>query len=173
VGLARDLAAELKSWIGGWAEAVPIADALLGPVQPESLPKGMVGDELRQLIPWLRRSTEMQPGDVRRLGKLLGVDYVLVIGVDGERLNARLFSVRQGKFSPQAHVATLEQRGTLQRYVRTQLAPQREEKSAWASFKKRWWIWAAAAGLAAVTIGVALGTDSGDRSGALRVRVYR
>jgi hypothetical protein len=60
--------------------------------------------------------------------------------------------------------------GPLRDYVLGQTRPAARKPAA---KRTRWWIWIAAAGVAALTLGLALSAGGDDTSGDLRVRVGR
>jgi hypothetical protein len=166
-GRARET---LAPHLGGWAREQGIAAYLEGRPHSARLPSGETGRELGLLCERLRAGQALQK-DLSDLGRLLGVDYLLLVRVRGRTLAARLFSVGRGSYAPQGYEAPADDLGRLRDYVREQTrAPARPAKSG--SRWGRWWIWALAAGVGALTVGLALGAKS-DESGDLRIRVSR
>ncbi len=168
--LARRAREALAAHLGGWAREEGIAATLEGRSHPTALPSGETGRELGLLCGRLR-SGQAGQRDLEALGRLLGVDYLLVLRVRGQSLSARLFSVGRGSYAPQGYEAAAGDVARLRAYVaeqtRTSGAPAKPG-SRWG----RWWIWALAAGVAALTVGLTLGAKS-DEQGDLRIRVSR
>jgi hypothetical protein len=157
----------LRPHLGGWARQVGIEAYLAGRPHPGSLPVGDTGKDLVRLVERVRTRSASR-GDLQDLGRLLGVDYLLLIRVRASTYVARLFSVHQGSYAPGQLEARLTEEGRLQQYVKAQATRGKVFKTS----RYRWWVWGIAAAIAAVTIGLALaGRD--ERSGDLRVRVSR
>jgi hypothetical protein len=98
------------------------------------------------------------------------VDYLLLVRGRSSGFRAHLFSVRRQAFAPQGFTGSEEQIDRLTRYVLDQTGAMQPPPKR--LLGKRWWIWAIAAGLAAVTIGLAV-SASDDTKGDLRIQVRR
>lgn len=175
--IALSVETELAGWIDGWAREPAVAAALLGKPAPSSLPAGKVATKLERLLQTLRQDGPLEQKALAELGQLLGVDYILALKVPAAGLAAHLYSVRRRALAPQRFRSEHRKPSDLRRYILLQVAaPVAEEgpwhAGIWKRFKKRWWVWALVAGLGAVTLGVALGTNQGD-SGTLKVHIHR
>jgi hypothetical protein len=172
--------AELAAHAGGWAREQSVA-ALLAGRAPGPAP-GQTGQELAALVERLRAGAQEGAAgrrnssgkDLADLGRLLGVDYLLLVRVRGRSLTARLYSVSRAQYSPHSLEAGAHEPARLRSYLRQELhgagaqPRRRPSKPAWS----RWWVWALAVGLGGLTIGLALSTRAGD-SGDLRIRISR
>ena len=162
----------LHRWIGGWAQQPGVADNLVGKPHPGVLPSNESGQDLGQLLQRLRSSGRPSTSQLWQLGRLLGVDYLVVLHVRKARLSARLFSVQRQRWAPQG----FEQQGhdveALRTYVLDQGRAGQKRKLASSSWRKKWWVWAIAGALAAVTLGFAL-AEGDSNSGTLRIKVTR
>jgi len=167
--VAERAAEALKSYVGGWARQPPIAAYLAGRPNPGPLPAGDVGRELTSLVERLRLR-QAQGRDLSDLGRLLGVDYLLLLHLKPSGYAARLFSIHRQAYSPQGLEAKGHDMGLLREYLReqTRIPKEAPKKRSWA----RYWIWGAAAVLGAVTLGLALSAKD-DTKGDLRIRVTR
>jgi len=159
---------ELGALVGGWSQQPGVGALLTGRPGPGSLPAGQTGKDLLRLVVRLRSDRTATGTDIAALGRLLGVDYLLLIRVRESTIAAQLYSVHRGRYAPNAFAGKVTEVARLRDYVREQTAQRAPAKRA----STRWWIWAIAAGLAALTIGLAVsGRD--DSVGDLRVRVSR
>jgi len=171
--VAQRAAEQLNRHAGGWARHAPVAAVLAGKPHAGGLPRGHVGRELAAALQRVRQGRRLSPADLFELGRLLAVDYLVVLRVHERTLSARLFSVHRRGFSPQGFEARDHSVTQLSGYVRAQVrdassaAPPKRQ-----SWLRRWWFWATAAGVAALTIGLAA-TSGDERSGDLRIRVVR
>jgi len=175
--VAQGVAKELGDWVDGWAREPVVAAALMGKPAAASLPSGQVVTKLGRLLATLRQQGALDQKALGELGKLLGVDYVLVLKIPAGGLAAHLFSVRRRALAPERFRSEHRRGSALRQYVVSQVAAPVTTSGPWHSgiwqrFKKRWWVWAIVAGLGAVTLGVALGTGQGD-SGTLNVHIHR
>ncbi len=160
----------LKPLIGAWARDPGIAAYLAGRPNPGALPGGETGQELVRRVDSLRAAQRPAEEDLSALGRLLGVDYLLLLQVRARTVSARLYSVPRGRYAPRGFEADTGQLATVAAYVRDQAqggapAPRKSPT--------RWWIWAIAAGVGALTLGLALGLQGDDPSGELRIRASR
>jgi hypothetical protein len=166
--VARRAREALSPHLGGWAREPGIAAFLEGGHHPTALPSGETGRELALLHERLRAGKALAR-DLADLGRLLGVDYLLLLRVRGRTLSAHLFSVGRASYAPQSYEAGVDDVERLRAYVAHQTrAPATAPRSG--SRWGRWWIWALAAGVGALTVGLALGAKS-DEKGDLRIRV--
>lgn len=160
----------LRDHVGGWARQPGINAFLAGRPNPGPLPVGDTGKDLVRLVERVRSSPRTSSKDLSALGKLLGVDYLLLLRAQSSGFRAHLFSVRRQAFAPQGFTGTKEQIDRLTTYVLDQTGEKQPAPKR--LLGKRWWIWAIAAGLAAVTIGLAV-SASDDTKGDLRIQVKR
>ncbi len=166
-----------SSWVGGWARQPGIGDHLVGKPQPRVLPSNESGQDLAELLQKLRSRGTPSTSALWQLGRLLGVDYLLVLKVGKRKVSARLFSVHRQRWAPQGYEGADHAVAPLKRYVLAQAGATRQRRrgkngasgSFWA---KKWWVWAIAGALAAVTLGFAL-SDNDESAGTLRIRVTR
>jgi hypothetical protein len=174
--VAEKARVELSSWAGGWARQPGIADHLVGKPQPRVLPSNESGQDLAELLQKLRTQGTPSSSSLWQIGRLLGVDYLLVLKVRKSRVSARLFSVHRQRWAPQGYERAGHQVAPLKRYVLAQAGvkrgKRRGKKASGSWWARKWWVWAVAGALAAVTIGFAL-SDSDDSAGTLRIRVKR
>jgi len=170
--LTERAARQLRRFVGGWARQPGISALLGGRPNPGALPVGITGQDLVKLVDRVRAGRRPAVNDLAELGKLLGVDYLLLLAVKDKpaSFTARLFSTHGRSFAPQELRGRADQLQLLRPYVQDQTRPPPERKGLLAG--KSWWIWAIAAGLAAVTIGLAV-SASDDSAGDLRIRVSR
>ena len=166
---AREVTRKLEPLMGGWARQPGIAAYLTGRPNPGALPVGDTGKDLARLGDRLRSSGRPSPRDLSALGRLLGVDYLLLLKVKPKHLSARLFSVRRGTYAPQGFEGKPSDSDTLLAYVKAQTRKPAQKKKI---SRTKWIIWGVAAALAAVTIGLALAAQE-ETSGDLRIRVSR
>ena len=167
--VAEQVTRKMDHLVGGWARQPGIASYLAGRPNPGALPVGDTGRDLVRLGDRLRASGRPATGDLSALGRLLGVDYLLLLKVKPQHLSARLFSVHRGTYAPQGFEGKPADSGTLLEYVKTQTQKPAPKKKI---SKAKWIIWGVAAALAAVTIGLALAASE-ETSGDLRIRVTR
>lgn len=174
VEATREAHEALKQHVGGWARQPGIADFMAGaPLKPDALPKGAAGEDLERLVLAVREATGAPDnGDLGNLGQLLGVDYLLLVKVKGERLSARLFSVPGRSFGPRGFEDKVGATARLKAYVLDQSGQKAEAEKEKGLFGKRWWIWAVA-GAVAVTGVVLIFTLPDDTAGDLKIRVTR
>jgi hypothetical protein len=155
----------LRDLVGGQARQPGVAAYLIG--RPEGkLPAGEVGKELEVLVGRLR-SRQTSQGELGSLGRLLSVDYLLLMAVRGGGYTARLFSVHRLSYAPDTLQSPFGDSAELRAYVRQQTRPARASVKSWL---KRWWVVGLAAVVCGVTLGVALGTGHDQNSGELRIR---
>jgi hypothetical protein len=166
--VAQRAARDLGDLVGGWAKQPGIAALLAGRPSPGPVPTGDTGRDLVQQVQQIRSTRTPDPTKLAALGRLLGVDYLLLLQVKPSTLSARLFSVRLGSYAPQGFEGKSGDTANLKAYVlhQTRAQPGKEKT------RTRWWIWAIAGVLAAVTVGLSLGLTDSD-SGDLRIRVHR
>lgn len=157
--------------VGGWAGQPGISDFLAGRPNPGALPVGQTGKDLVRLVERVRTERVASRRDLTDLGRLLGVDYLLLMRVGRRAFVARLYSVRRAQYSPHALEAKNAQVSRLEAWVLEESGAGQAQKPR-SGTRFRWWIWAVAGGLAALTLGLALGTGS-DTEGDLRIRVSR
>ena len=169
--VARRVTRQMEHLVGGWARDPGIAKYLAGRPNPGVLPVGDTGKDLSRLVDRVRSGGRPSTADLGSLGRLLGVDYLLLLKVKAETLSARLFSVRGGTYAPQGFEAKQADGKSLLAYVEAQTHKKKVAKKKKISTTK-WIIWGVAAALAAVTIGLAL-SSTDDTSGDLRIRVHR
>jgi hypothetical protein len=159
----------LARHVGGWSGQPGISDFLAGKPNPGALPVGQTGKDLVRLVERVRTERVASRRDLTDLGRLLGVDYLLLMRVGRSTFVARLYSVRRARYSPHRLEARNAEVSRLEPWVLEETgAGQKTSKKTYS----KWWIWAVAGGLAALTIGLALGTGS-DTEGDLRIRVSR
>jgi hypothetical protein len=139
-----------------------------GAAKASGLPAGEAGKEIAALVE-RARTRSAAPGELGSLGRLLGVDYLLLVLVRGHGYSARLFSVHRLAYSPDTLESSVGDTTELRPYLRQQTRP---AKSSVKSFLRRWWIVGLIAVVSGVTLGVALGTRSSD-TGDLRIRATR
>ena len=170
----RQAGETLKVHVGGWARQQGIADYLAGaPLKKDALPEGATGEDLERLILAVREATGTPDiGDLGNLGQLLGVDYLLLIKVDKERLKAQLFSVPGRKFGPRGFDDKVGANERLKAYVLDQSGQKAEAEMKKGLFGKRWWIWAVAGAVAVAGV-VLIFTLPDDTTGDLKIRVTR
>jgi len=163
------LADGLKDSLGGLARQPAVTAYLAGQPNPGALPAGDAGREITVLVDRVR-GRQASSGELASLGRLLGVDYLLLVTVRGRGYTSRLFSVHRLSYAPETLESSLGDPAPLRTYLRVQTRPApRPTAKAWL---KRWWV----AGLVAVVGGVTLGLALANRdqsSGDLRVRVSR
>ena len=167
--VAEQVTKKMDHLVGGWARQPGIAAYLAGRPNPGALPVGDTGKDLARLGDRLRAPGRPRSGDLSALGRLLGVDYLLLLKVKPEQLSARLFSVRRGSYAPQGFEGKPADSQTLLEYVKAQTGKPAPKKKI---SRTKWIIWGVAAALAAVTIGLALAAAE-ETSGDLRIRVSR
>ena len=159
----------LGTLVGGWARQPSIAGFLAGRPNPGALPVGDVGKDLTMLVERLR-ARQASSGEIAALGRLLGVDYLVLLRVSATGYAARLFSVQRASYAPGA---PLEVKGSdvdlLRGYLHDQTRPPAKSKRSWRS---RWWIWGIVAAVAGVTIGLAV-SQKDDSKGDLRIGISR
>jgi len=165
----RQASEAFGAMIGGWARQPGIAAYLWWRPSPGALPVGDTGRDLVRLVEQVRSSSTPSTSDLGELGRLLGVDYLLLLKVKTRTVSARLFSVLRQQYAPRGFEAPAANLDQIKAYVMDQTR-HKQEKS---KLVTRWWIWAIAAGVAALTLGLALGTQSDDGSGDLRIRVNK
>jgi hypothetical protein len=158
----------LRAKIGGWARQSSIAAFLAAQPNPGALPTGDVGQELVTHVERLRGKALRQQ-DLSALGRLLGVDYLLLFKIYPQRFTATLYSVPRQLYAPQSLEASRADLSLIVSYVQTQT---RTAAKAAPARWTRWWFWALAAGVGGLTLGLAL-TAKDDSSGSLRIRVER
>ena len=167
--VAEQGAKKMDHLVGGWARQPGIAAYLSGRPNPGALPVGDTGKDMVRLGDRIRGPGRPAVRDLSALGRLLGVDYLLLLKVKPQHLSARLFSVRRGTYAPQGFEGKPTDSGTLLDYVKAQTRkPEPKKKIS----KTKWIIWGVAAALAAVTIGLAVAASE-ETSGDLRIRVSR
>jgi hypothetical protein len=166
--VAQKAARELGDLVGGWARQAGISAFLAGRPSPGSLPAGDTGEDLVRQVEHIRTTRSPDTGKLAALGRLLGVDYLLLLQIRPATLSARLFSVRLGAYAPQGFEGKPKDTARLKAYVLAQTRASGGEKKT----RVRWWIWAIAGVVAAVTVGLALGL-SDSNSGDLRIQVHR
>ena len=159
----------LGELLGGWARQPGIAEFLAAQPNPGSLPTGDTGRDLQLLVERVRATRQPASHDLFRLGQLLAVDYLLLLVVRKHTLSARLFSVHRQSYAPQGFEGADQRVEPLRGYLEAQLRQPEPVAKRW---KRRWWLLAAVAGVAALTIGLALGTGDGS-SGDLKIVVHR
>ena len=126
--------------------------------------------DLGLLLQRIRSGGRAAGADLWKLGRLLGVDYLLLLKVRRSGMRAHLYSVTRQRYSPDELVSGDQRVERLAGYIAAQVRSKPKKKPpAW---RRRWWVWLIAAGLGAVTIGLAL-SASDDTKGALRIRVSR
>jgi hypothetical protein len=165
----------ITSLVGGWATQPSIAAYLAG--RSSSLPTGEIGQSLSRLVERARgRQASMK--DLAELGRLLGVDYLLLLSVGHPGFAARLFSVARQSYSPAGLEAKTRDLSLLRTYLRQQVRPADPEPSSkggkwsWKRNWKRYLIFGAAIAVASVTLGFSL-SQRNETSGDLRIRVSR
>lgn len=170
--------AALKPHVGGWARQQKIAEFLAGaPLEADAMPEGAAGEDLERLV-LAARGADGPPdkGDLGNLGQLLGVDYLLLIKVKGERLTAQLFSVPGRQFGPRGFDEKLgEGAETIQRlkaYVLDQSGQKKKAALKKGFWGKRWWIWAVAGAVAVAGVVLIFALPE-DTTGDLKIRVTR
>jgi hypothetical protein len=99
--MAQKVRLLLARYARGWAEQPGIADNLVGKPNPAVLPADEVGKQLPVLLQKLRMGGRPSSSTLWQLGRLVGVDYLLLVKVRGKKLSARLFSVNRQRFAPQ------------------------------------------------------------------------
>jgi hypothetical protein len=162
------LADALKDSLGGLARQASVTAYLVGQPNAGALPAGDAGQEITVLVDRVR-GRQASSGEIASLGRLLGVDYLLLVTVRGRGYACRLFSVHRLTYAPETLESSLGDPGTVRDYLRAQTRPARPTARSWL---KRWWV----AGLVAVVGGVTLGLALANRdqsSGDLRIRVSR
>ena len=174
VEATREANALLKKHVGGWARQAGIADFLAGaPLKPETLPEGAAGEDLERLVLAVREATGTpDTGDLGNLGQLLGVDYLLLVKVNKQRLSAQLFSVPARSFGPRGFEDKLGATQRLKAYVLDQSGQKAAAEKKKGLFGKRWWIWAVAGAVAVAGV-VLIFTLPDDTAGDLKIRVTR
>jgi hypothetical protein len=163
--LTSRAAGSLQDSVGGLARQPAVAAYLAGSGEARELPPGDVGKEIAALVV-RARTRNAAPGELGSLGRLLGVDYLLLVLVRGHGYSTRLFSVHRLAYSPDTLESSMGDTTALRPYLRQQTRP---AKSSVKSFLRRWWIVGLIAVVSGVTLGVALGTRSSD-TGDLRIR---
>ncbi len=167
--VAERVTRELDPLVGGWARQPGIAAYLTGRPNPGALPVGDTGKDLVRLGDRVRGPGQPSTRDLAALGRILGVDYLLLLKVKPKQLSARLFSVRRGSYAPQGFEGKPADSLVLRQYVEAQTRKPAGKKK---TSKTKWIIWGVAAALAAVTIGLAVAASE-DTSGDLRIKVHR
>lgn len=167
--VAERVTRELDPLVGGWARQPGIAAYLTGRPNPGALPVGDTGKDLVRLGDRVRGPGQPSTRDLSALGRILGVDYLLLLKVKPKLLSARLFSVRRGSYAPQGFEGKPADSATLRQYVEAQTRKPAAKKKI---SRTKWIIWGVAAALAAVTIGLAVAASE-DTSGDLRIKVHR
>jgi len=166
--VAARCARAVSAQIGTWARQPGVEAYLLGRPSPGALPVGDAGRDLVRLVERARTERAATRSELGDLGRVLGVDYLLLIRVRASTFVARLFSVHRQSYAPSTLEAPLGEVERLRGYVREALVAGEPRKGT----RWRWWVWGIAAALAAVTVGLALsGRD--ETSGDLRIRVSR
>ena len=164
------VARALGPHLGGWTRQPGVDAFLAGRPSPGALPVGKTGEDLVRLVEKLREDRSPSRTELTELGRLLGVDYLLLVRVGARSLVARLYSVHRQADAPEGFEGRVGDEARLRDYVLAQTrGPSRPAGRRWS----RWWIWAAAAGLAALTIGLAVSSGGDDAKGDLRIRVTR
>jgi len=161
----------LSSYVGGWSGQPGVAAYLEGRPSPGALPMGQIGQGLVRLSERVRSESRASSQDLTDLGRLLGVDYLALVRVRGRSYVVRLYSVRSASYAP----GTFEGRtaGELStKGLKEYVVQQTRAGGKVIVNRPRWWIWAAAAGVAALTLTLVL-TTGRDSSGDLRIRVTR
>ncbi len=167
--LVSRAAEALGPHVGGWASQPSIAAFLAGEQNPGALPSGDVGQELTSLVAGLRAG-KSSARELTALGRLLGVDYLLLLRVKPSRYSAKLYSVGTQSYAPRSFDSATHDLRLLKSYVKEQAG--QKKRPAKKSAISRWWMLAAAAGLAGITIGLALSSGD-DHSGDLTITVRR
>ena len=164
------VARSLGPHLGGWTRQPGVDAFLAGRPSPGALPVGKTGEDLVRLVEKLREDRSPSRSALTELGRLLGVDYLLLVRVGARSVVARLYSVHRQAYAPESFEGQVGEEGRLRDYVLAQTrGPSRPAGRRWS----HWWIWAAAAGLAALTIGLAVSSGGDDATGDLRIRVTR
>lgn len=163
----------LASFSGGWAKTPSVAASLAGDPAAGVLPNADVGRLLNQLLERLRRPGRPSIGDLFRLGRLLGVDYLLLMRVRGgatssASISARIFSVHRQEYAPQGFEREDDRIAGLKSYVKHQIGGRKGK----GTIRERWWVWAIAGAVAAVTL-VLSALNENDQEGTLKIRVKR
>lgn len=154
--------------LGGLARQPSVAALLAGRPNPGPLPAGDAGKEIAVLVDRVR-SRQASSGELASLGRLLGVDYLLLVAVRGSGYTARLFSVHRGAYSPDTLDAPTGDISQLRFELRQQTRPVKPTTRSWL---KRWWVVGLVAAVGGVTLGLAL-ANRDQSSGDLRIRVSR
>lgn len=163
------VARALGPHLGGWTRQPGVDAFLAGRPSPGALPVGKTGEDLVRLVEKLREDRSPSRSELTELGRLLGVDYLLLVRVGARTLVARLYSVHRQAYAPESFEGPVGEEGRLRDHVISQSRGPSRPVGRWS----RWWIWAAAAGLAALTIGLAVSSGGDDARGDLRIRVTR
>lgn len=157
----------VSPYLGGWARQSDIAAYLEGETYSGALPTGDVGKELVILVERVR-TRQSSNKDLTDLGRLLGVDYLLLLKPKPQELTAQLFSVQRQTYAPQSFHSAPPNAQLLLAYLQEQTRAAPTTKSS----KSHWWIWAIAVGLGGLTLGLAL-SNHDETAGDLRIRVTR
>jgi hypothetical protein len=159
----------LSDLVGGWAREPGIGALLAGRPNPGALPVGETGRDLVRLVERVRTERLASRKDLSALGKLLGVDYLLLIRARGDGFVARLFSTHRRSHAPRRFEGKAGELSKLRLYVKEEAG---RPKRLLDGISGRWWVWIIAGGVAALTVGLAL-AGGDDTKGDLRIRVSR
>lgn len=169
--VVQQVTRSLERYLGGWARQPGVDAFLAGRNNPGALPAGQTGEDLVRLVEQVRSRRIPGRAEMTGLGRLLGVDYLLLVRVEATSLTGRLYSVRRQRYAPvDPFVGQADRPAPLRDYV---LRQTRAAGKKTAAKRTRWWLWIAAAGLAALTIGLAVSAGGDETSGDLRIRVSR
>ncbi|MCK5795624.1 MAG: hypothetical protein KAI47_00460, partial [Deltaproteobacteria bacterium] len=172
--MAAQIRQAFSAWSGGWARQPGIADHLEGKPQPEVLPSNESGRDLGEVLEKVREGGRPSTSPLWKLGRLLGVDYLLVVKVRTRGVSARLFSVHKQRWAPQGYEHTGHETAPLRAYVLDQVGRRASpgSKTKRAFWHKKWWVWVIGGALAAVTLGFAL-SNTDTSKGTLHITVSR
>ncbi|MBW2736943.1 MAG: hypothetical protein JRH20_31560 [Deltaproteobacteria bacterium] len=164
----------LERYVGGWAETPSVAAALVGDPAPRVLPEADVGRQLGVLLEELRRPGRPSLGALFRLGRALGVNYLLLMRIHGgatssPSLSARIFSVHRQDYAPQGFEREDDRLSGLESYIKHQI---RGRKRAGGIKRERWWVWAIGGAVVVATLVLSALSESDDE-GTLTVRIRR
>ena len=169
-----EVAARAQEHLSGlgadWSRQPGVAGHLIGRPNPGVLPSGESGRDLGLLLQRVRAGGSASGADLWKLGRLLGVDYLLLMKIGRRGMRARLYSVARQHYSPDELVSGDQRVERLSGYVAAQVRAKPKKKLP--IWRRRWWVWLIAAGLGAVTIGLALSSGD-DTKGKLKIRVSR
>lgn len=161
---------KLKAYLGAWAKQPGVEDHLLNRDRRRILPEGELGQNLSPRLKDLRYGGRLSTSKLWELGRLLAVDYLLLLKFRDQNVSARLFSIHRQVYAPQGFEGALSDVDKLKAYLldQTKEKPKEVKSESWT---KKWWVWAIIGSATAISAGFALAAQKDDSSGRLTIEI--